>query len=783
MTAVPVAPSLRELPAGFQLRAGLGVSTILPDMDVETFSAAGFVWDRVDGKWTCLPGAPGSKKGLPIVGAAVYATHESTELLSLAYNLKDGYGQRRWRQGDPPPLALFQYIAAGGLLECWNSGFEHWIWNQHCVPILGWPPLPLAQLRCCMAKARAHAMPGKLEKFGEVARLKIQKDKEGARLLKKFSIPRDPTKKDPRTRIRLDDDPADAHQLFNYNGTDIETEAEASSILPDLSPDELAYWLCDQEINYRGVAVDVAAVDDCISVVEQVFEKYNGRLRVLTGGAVEQGSQTERLKTWLLTRGVQMFAMDEEAVDAMLADTWIPNDAREALEIRGRVASASIKKLFTIRNQKSKWQRIHDLINYHAARTGRDGGQDAQTQNLPKFGPKIFGPSKKWAGCCGHYWGAHRHQCPWCGFIVPPTLEPQEWSAVAHADAFTILSTRSLDIVEAFYGDAFTLIIGCLRGLFIAATGHELIASDYSAIEAVVNAALSGCEWRLDVFRTGKDIYYASAAKITGKTYEYYEKYKAENNKHHPDRQPFGKVAELSSGYGGYVGAWVQFGADEYFTEAEIKQHVMRWRAESPEIVEFWGGQFRGNPFRPATVYREYFGLEGMAIQAVLYPGQRFTYHANHKDARPITYVVYGDVLYCILPSGRPLAYHKPRLIPASKGPWAQHGALSLTFFGWNTNAKMGPFGWICMDTYGGKLCENVVQAVSRDILRDAVIRFRDTIYKIVLRVHDELVAEKPIGLGSLEEYERIMAEMPWWAFGWPIFAKGGWIGPRYLKD
>lgn len=775
MSVPPPAPI--NLPAGAVVAAGLGVATVLPDLDFETKSEAGFVWNPATNKWTCLPGAPGSRKGLQIVGAAVYATHPSTEILSLAYDLKDGRGQRRWKRGDPPPYELFAYIASGGLLEAHNSAFEHWVWQHVAVPKLGWPPLPLAQLRCSMAKAKAFALPGALDDLGSVLQLRHQKDKEGARLIKKFSIPRDPTKNDPRRWITPEEDPADAAKLYDYNGRDIEAESEASSRIPDLPPDELAYWLCDQEINYRGVAVDTVAVADCIAIVEQVFERYNGELARITAGAITQGSQTEKMKDWLRTRQVFMQSMDEEAVDRMLEDPCLAGDCRRVLELRSKVGSASIKKLFTIRNQTSQWGRIHDLINYHQARTGRDGGRDAQTQNLPRTGLDVWKCRR-----CSHWFGAHTKHCYWCGtdYIPAPDEKPKEWNADVFADAFHILASRDLDTVELFFGDAFSLIIGCLRGLFIAAPGHDMIASDYSSIEGVVTAALAGCGWRLEAYRAGKDMYLVSAANITGIQYEDYIAYGKEHGSKHPDRQRFGKVPELSLGYGGWIGAAKQFGADEYFTDEEIKKLILDWRAASPEIVEFWGGQFRSLPW--LSDYRaELFGLEGCAIQAIQNPGKWFTYRAPHPDAQPINYVFYNSALYCLLPSGRYLTYHNAALEPASRG--IHDNALSITFWGWNSNPKMGPLGWAKMETYGGKLAENVVQAVSRDIFRDAVVRFRDTIYKVVLRVHDEIVAEVPTGTGDLKEFERIMSVLPAWAASWPVVAKGGWVGERYRKD
>ena len=225
-----------------------------------------------------------------------------------------------------------------------------------------------------------------------------------------------------------------------------------------------------------------------------------------------------------------------------------------------------------------------------------------------------------------------------------------------------------------------------------------------------------------------------------------------------------GKVAELASGFQGWIGAWKQFGADEFFNDEEIKNAILAWRAASPAIVEFWGGQQKR--WQP-----HFYGLEGAAVQAVLSPGTKFSY-------RGLSYIVNRDILYCQLLSGRYLTYHKPRLIPSDKRP----GTLSLTFEGWNTNPKYGAIGWVRMSTYGGKLTENVVQATSRDILAHAIINLEKSGYPVVLHVHDEIVSEIPENWGSIAEFEEKMSKLPEWAATWPVKANGGWRGKRYAK-
>ena len=214
----------------------------LAELDFETYSEAGYMWDGK--KWT---GYSPTVKGLSAVGAAVYSEHPSTEILSLAYDLKDGLGARLWIPGLPAPDDLLEYVANGGLIEAWNSAFEYFIWKNVCHKRMGWPALHYIQLRDAMAKAMAHNLPASLK--GAAKALGTEdKIADGKRLLNIYSKPRNPTKKDPRTRIRpSDDDQAeDSAKLYEYNIGDIVAERGVSEVLPDLSADELELWLLDQ---------------------------------------------------------------------------------------------------------------------------------------------------------------------------------------------------------------------------------------------------------------------------------------------------------------------------------------------------------------------------------------------------------------------------------------------------------------------------------------------------------------------------------------------------------
>ena len=799
--------------AGTRLPVGLGYSTVLPEMDFETFSEAGQVFDVVEQRWKQPAGASGTSKGISLVGAAVYATHPSTDVLCLSYNLKDGSGPKRWLPWMPSPADLLAHIQRGGLIEAWNVAFEWWIWNYVCVRRYGWPPLRLEQTRCAMGKSRASSWPGKLDKASEAMRLTTPKDEGGSVVMKKLSQPRNPTKGNPSLRHTPADAPADFARLYAYCDTDIMAEAEASSLSADQEGEELEFWLADQRICRRGVAVDVSGMQACVRIVELCLQRYDAELHQLTGGVVERGSQTARLAEWLRSHGVPVRygkgAMDDEAVPEYLA--WIdaqPNAAspyrapcligpRRALEIRQLVGSASVKKVFAMRLQLSQWGRLHDLFNYWAAITGRPTGEGPQPTNMPKAGPKV------WRCLCGRHTGMQRATCAWCGMLPPLTEEGKvkraAWTPEAVEDVLYVLATGDLSLVENVYGDAMLCVSGCIRGLFVAADGHELICSDFSSIEGVVTACIAGENWRVDMFRTHSKAYELSVSKITGIPFaeimatagydvSLSHWWLPENRKfkgpHHPMRQTIGKVAELASGFGGGIGAWKRFGADAFMSDDEIRKAIRAWREASPAIVHLWGGQERKVGYNLWVPER--YGLEGMAINAIENPGQWFAVTRLDGTHSGVKFYCcpHDDALFCVLPSGRALTYRRPRL---EANPKDFGGPLMITFERYNTNPQYGAVGWVRIDTYGGKLCENIVQATARDIQRYAIINLEKAGYPVVLHVYDEDVVEVPIGVGSIEQVEAIMGTMPPWAVykgqPWPIKAAGGWRGRRYRKE
>lgn len=294
-------------------------------------------------------------------------------------------------------------------------------------------------------------------------------------------------------------------------------------------------------------------------------------------------------------------------------------------------------------------------------------------------------------------------------------------------------------LVEIFYGDVMAAISSCLRGMLVAAPGKELVVADYAAIEARVLFWLAGEVRGMQMFRDGVDLYLDMAKTIFGRE----DVGKAE--------RPLGKQAVLGCGY--------QMGKDKFKMTCENYGMDV-----SIELAERAVTAYRE---KYHTVQRLWWDQESAAIKAAK-SGQPIT-------CGKVTWFMHGKVLYCKLPSKRCLAYNFPS-VKIVETPWGQEKE-QLSYFSVNSVSKK----WEQEPTYGGKIVENITQAVARDIMASAMLRVEAAGYPVVLTVHDELVAEVPEGFGSVTEFENLMAENPKWAEGCPIKAEG-WRGKRYKK-
>lgn len=334
------------------------------------------------------------------------------------------------------------------------------------------------------------------------------------------------------------------------------------------------------------------------------------------------------------------------------------------------------------------------------------------------------------------FYGANRTG-RWAGRLVQIHNLPQNHLPDLEL-ARALVSEGRYEEVELFYESTPNVLSELIRTAFVAKPGCRFIISDYSAIEARVLAWLAGEEWRLQVFETHGKIYEASASAMFHVPIE-------EITKTSPLRQK-GKISELALGYGGAVGALTSMGALKMgLAEEELPGLVSTWRSANPHITAFW------------------WAVDEAAVTAV-------------RDKKPskvgrVSFEYKSGILFVTLPSGRKLSYVKPRML------LNKFGRKGLTYEGIGESKK-----WMRLETYGPKLVENIVQAASRDILAEAMLRLEKEGFDIVCHVHDEVVLEVPDGKSSVEEVNEIMAVNPVWTEGLPLKA-AGFESPFYKKD
>jgi DNA polymerase len=719
-----------------------------------------------------------SEVDLPTEGVARYVQHPSAKVLMLGYNLHDGFGPVLWLPYMPPPTDLFARLAAGDWWAAHNAAFELEVWHHICVARMGWPSvLHVERCLCTQARALAYCLPKSLDNVCQVLGT-APKDPRGKALIKLFCMPNKPTKArtlslpipgSSKVRYTLDMYPQEAQEFGEYCMQDVVAEDGIAQRMPYLSQQELAFHHSTLRTNIRGLALDLPSVQAAADLLTEALQAADEEVKFLTGGEVETVGQVSKIVAWLRKWGIHTDGLKADQLDDLLSIKNMHQTPRRVLELRKSAGSAGVKKVFTMLARVDSRGRVPHLYTYHGARTGRDTAEAVQPQNMTKKGPDL-----RWCEDmhCKRPYARALQVCPWCG-TSEAFSKVGEWSYKAVEFALDCIR-QGYRQTAAIFGDPILTVSGCIRGLFVAGPGMELVCSDYASIESVVTAVLAGEEWRIQAFREKKDIYLVSASKITGVSLDEYTTYALEHGTKHPHRQKIGKPAELALGFQGWVGAWRNFDDSDTFTDDQVKDNIKAWRAASPMIVELWGGQVRGLPWDPTSF--ELFGLEGAIVAALKWPGTRYTY-------RLISYEYDGraDVLLCYLPSGRAITYHRPRFLPPCdhKKP----GQGKIVYEGWNSDSSKGAVGWKVMDLYGGRATENVVQGTARDVMAHGALNVEAAGYPVVLRTHDELASEVPEGRGNVDEYEALMGDLPPWAKGWPIRAAGGYIAKRYRKD
>jgi len=538
--------------------------------------------------------------------------------------------------------------------------------------------------RCSLVWGAYMGLPLSLEGIGKVLKLENQKMAEGKALIRYFCVPCKPTKANGgRMRNLPEHDPVKWSTFIAYNKRDVETEMAIQQKLskfpvPDFLWEE--YHL-DQEINDRGIQLDMVLVEQAIDIDERSREELSAKMRQLT--ALENPNSVQQMKEWLTKHGLEVDSLDKKAVKELLKTA--PPELAEVLELRRQLAKSSVKKYQAMQNAVCADGRARGMFQFYGAnRSGRWAGRLIQLQNLPQ-------------------------------------------NHMAHLeDSRNLVRSGDYALLSALYDSVPEVLSELIRTAFVPRDGYKFIVSDFSAIEARVLSFLAGESWRLKVFAENGDIYCASASAMFHVPVE-----KHGQNAHLRQK---GKIAELALGYGGSVGALKSMGALEMgLAEEELQPLVDAWRTSNPNIVQLWWDV--DNAVK--TTVRQRLDTETHGI--------RF----RHRSG----------MLFIILPSGRQLCYVKPKM------GTNKFGGDSVTYEGVGSTKK-----WERIESYGPKFVENIVQAVSRDILMYAIRTLSHCF--IVGHVHDELIIECSMGV-SLDAVCEQMGRTPPWIKGLNLRADG----------
>ena len=651
-----------------------------------------------------------SSVNLPKCGVYKYAESPDFEILLFGYSV-DGSDVAviDLAQGERLPQEIIDALTDDSVIKwAFNANFERICLSRylrdlgmsldpfhdnHLLSIDCARFLNPESWRCSMVWAATMGLPLSLEGVGAVLGLEKQKLTDGKDLIKYFSVPCAPTKTNGgRTRNRPFHAPDKWEAFKKYNIRDVETEIGIKDRLAKfpVSDDVWDEYHIDQEINDRGVRLDMDLVQEAIEMDTRSRSELTAAMKDMT--ALDNPNSVQQMKQWLKGNGLATDSLGKKVVAELIKTA--PPELQTVLELRQQLAKSSVKKYQTMERAVCDDGRARGMFMFYGAnRTGRWAGRLIQLQNLPQ-----------------------NH------------LEDL-------ADARALVKSGDFEAVKLLYEDVPDTLSQLIRTAFIPKDGMQLYVSDFSAIEARVIAWYAGEMWRQKVFENGGDIYCASASQMFHVPVE-----KHGINGHLRQK---GKIAELALGYGGSVGALKAMGAIEMgLTEDELPPLVDAWRQTNPNIVKFW------------------WDVDRAVMEAVKYKHMASSYG--------LTFSCRSGILFITLPSGRNLAYVKPK-VGTNK-----FGGECITYEGIGSTKK-----WERLDSYGPKFVENIVQATSRDILCYAMKTLRCC--SIVMHIHDELVIEADPRM-SLNALCDQMGRTPPWAKGLKLRADG-YITPFYKKD
>ncbi|HOW22842.1 MAG TPA: DNA polymerase [Sedimentibacter sp.] len=618
-------------------------------------------------------------------GVYRYVEADDFEILLFGYSIDGGEVMVvDLVNGEKIPQKILDALTDGNIIKwAFNAQFERVCLSRY----LGYPfgyYLNPSSWRCSMVWSAYMGLPLSLEGVGAVLGLEKQKLTEGKDLIRYFCIPCAPTKSNGgRTRNMPSDDEEKWQRFKAYNKRDVEAETQVQQRLIKFPvPEDIwdEYHL-DQEINDRGIKVDMDFVKQAIAADEISHEKLVSAMQQMT--ELDNPNSVQQMKGWLSENGLETDTLGKKAVAELLKDA--PEHLAEVLKLRQQLAKSSVKKYTAMENAVCADSRARGMFQFYGAnRTGRFAGRLVQLQNLPQ-----------------------NHM-----------LDLKE--------ARGIVRSGDYETLEMLYEDIPDTLSQLIRTAFIPKEGNKFIVADFSAIEARVLSWLAGEEWRNEVFASGGDIYCASASQM----------FKVPVEKHGVNghlRQK-GKIAELALGYGGSIGALKAMGALEMgLEEEELKPLVNAWRASNPNIVKFW------------------WDVDSAVKKCIK--------ENKSQKTNNIEFHCMSGMLFIVLPSGRQLSYVKPRIGENI------FGGESVTYEGVGGTKK-----WERIESYGPKFVENIVQAISRDILMHAMKTLRTC--NIVAHVHDEVIIEADPRM-SIDSVCEQMGRVPPWAKGLLLNADG----------
>ena len=649
-----------------------------------------------------------SDRDLKKCGVYKYAQSPNAELLLFGYSVNNGpVDVIDVAQGQKIPEDILKALTDDSITKwAYNASFERiflsvWLkrnypqyFESYSIPedTVG-DYLDPSAWRCSLVWGAYMGLPLSLKGIGAVLKLDEQKMTEGADLIRYFCVPCKPTKSNGGRTRNLPEHAPDKWTTFkDYNKRDVEVELSIKEKLknfpvPDFVWDE--YHL-DQEINDRGIGIDMQLVENAIAFDERSKTAIAAQMKDMTN--LENPNSVSQMKAWLSDNGIETDTLGKKAVAELMKDA--PDELAQVLALRQQLAKSSVKKYQAMQAAACDDHRVRGLYMFYGAnRTGRWAGRIVQFQNLPQN---------------------HMEDL---------------------AEARELVRQGDYDSMEMLYDDIPDTLSQLIRTAFIPKPGYKFYVADFSAIEARVIAHLAGETWRAEVFKNGGDIYCASASQMFQVPVE-----KHGINGHLRQK---GKIAELALGYGGSVGALKAMGALEMgLTEEELQPLVDAWRSSNPHIVQFW------------------WDVDS-AVKTVV---------STHTTAEThgIKFSWRSGMMFIHLPSGRKLCYVKPRI------GQNKFGGESVTYEGVGATKK-----WERLESYGPKFVENIVQAISRDLLMNAMKTLSHCF--ICGHVHDEMIIECREDV-SLDELCKQMARVPSWMPD-VLLRADGYVTPWYRKD